>query len=486
MTALRPHSPLSGRALRHLFRANLLVLVLLGVTIFGLFNVLSLRYAARFHLYPGISTALSSRTRQMLDSLPEEVRVTALLRPSNAAFDPTRALLREYAAAGSGAVAFIDPDRDLARTEQIAQRYRLDNSECVVFEIGGRHRAVSAADLLEYGHPADAPGAARRLFRGEALFSNAIYSLTQAKRPTVHFVQGHGERSPADFDRRTGYSRVAARLRDENLDVDILHLAEAKAVPNHCALMIVAGPTKEFTPFETALIRDYLDRKGRLLLLLDARSRSGLEPLLRDWGIQLGDDTVMDPTRTLTGRELLLSTYPDHAITAPLQGIASVFYLPRSIRPIAVTAGIDKPVVAALATCSADGWAEFEPDDASPRFDPRVDVPGPLPVAVAIERGPVPGVHVQIRPTRIVVFGDSGFASNGGLVGANADLLLNSVNWLLEREELLGIAPRLPGELRLALNRDQLRRLFTAVGIVLPALVVLAGLGMAWHRRRGS
>ena len=479
-------SPLGSRIRRALIRTNLAVAVLLAVAIFAMFNALSLRYAARWHLHPGVSIKLSGKTGQMLESLQEEVRVLALIRPSNDAFDLVRALLREFAAHGTVQVEYIDPDRDLARTEQLVQRYRVDGEECVLFESGGRHRAVPVADMLEYGHPADAPGATRRLFRGEAMFSGAIYSLTQAKRPAVLFVQGHGERSPGEFDRRSGYSRIAARLRDENLEVDVLHLAPAKAVPNHCALMIIAGPTREFTPFETALIRDYLDRKGRLLLLLDARVKSGLEPLLSDWGVQLGDDTVLDPAHTLTGRELLISAYPEHAITAPLQGIASVFYLPRSIRPIGFTAGIDKPVVSELAGCSADGWAEFDPDDASPRFNPRVDVQGPLPVGVAIERGPVPGVHVQIRPTRIVVFGDSGFVSNGGLVGANADLFLNSVNWLLEREELLGDAPALPGEIRLALTRDQVRNLYIATGVVLPGLVALAGLGMAWHRRRTS
>jgi ABC-type transport system involved in cytochrome c biogenesis permease component len=415
----------------------------------------------------------------------EDIRILAVLRPTHEAYRPARALLREYAAAASGvSLEFVDPDRDLGRTEQLVRQYRLAGAECIVFDIGGRHRTVEAADLLEFGYPETDSARPRLSFRGEKLFTTAIHALTQATRPAVHFVQGHGERSPGDFDRRTGYSRIAALLRDDNLDVEILNLGESRTVPAHCALMVIAGPVREFAPFEIALIRDYLDRKGRLLLLLESRVRTGLEPLLQDWGLELGDDIVVDETRTLTGRELYITTYPDHAITAPLQNLATVLFLPRSLRARPLSAGGDKPSMAELATSSAQGWAEFDPDEASPHFDPHVDIPGPVPVAVAIERGPVPGVHVQIRPTRLVVIGDATFASNGGLMGANADLFLNAVNWLLDREDLLALAPKTFEELRLVMDAAQLRRLFALAVLGLPGAMALLGLGILWHRRR--
>ena len=152
-------------------------------------------------------------------------------------------------------------------------------------------------------------------------------------------------------------------------------------------------------------------------------------------------------------------------------------------RPRPFTAGGDKPLVSALAICSPQGWAEFDPDDVSAQYDPPVDIPGPVPVAVAIERGPVPGVHVQIRPTRLVVIGDSDFASNGGLMGANADLFLNSANWLLDREELLSISPKTFEGLHLVMDARQLNQLFWAVVIFLPGLVAVLGLGVFWRRR---
>lgn len=475
----------TGRLRRLLLRINLAVIILLAILIFGMVNYLSMRHYARAHWSRNAPAPLSPRSLRLLESVDSDIRITALLRPGHAAYGRVAALLQEYAAhAAYVTVELVDPDRDLARAEQLARQYRLEGSECVVFEIGGRHHTVPAAALLDLQAPSNDAGTSRTTFHGEQLFSSAIYALTQATRPTVHFIQGHGERSPDDFDRHRGYSRLAARLRDENLDIEGLNLGEAKSVPNHCALMIIAGPVREFAPFEISLIRDYLNRKGRLLALLDARVRSGLEPLLMDWGVVLENDIVVDPERTLSGRELYISSYPNHPVTVPLQNLATVLYLPRSVRPRPLTPGVDKPVFFALATCSTAGWAEFDPDDAAVQFNPHADIPGPVPVAAAIERGPVPGVHVQIRPTRLVVIGDSQFAANDGLMGANMDLFLNAVNWLLERAELLELAPRIYEHQPLVMDARQLRRLFAAVVIVLPGLVALIGLGMAWRRRR--
>ncbi len=483
MDPLPSRSPSAHRLRRGLLGTNLLVLILLALAIFAMVNYLSVRYPLRFHWNREPFAQLSAKSLRLLEPVAEDIRIVALLRPSHEAYPGTVALLQDYAAGSPNvSVELVDPDRSLARAEQLVQQYRLPSGESIVFDIGGRHRAISASNLVEQAH-ADSTGRSPRLFQGEKLFTGAIYSLTQATRPAVYFVQGHGERSPHDFDRRRGYSSLASRLRDENLDVELLNLGETRAVPNPCALMVIAGPSRKFAPFETALIRDYLDRKGRLLLLLDSRVETGLEPLLQDWGIQLGDDVVVDETRTLTGRELYITAYPEHPITAPLQGLASILFLPRSVRSRPLAAGGDKPSVAELATCSLQGWAEFDPDETSPHFDPQVDIPGPVPIAAAVERGPVPGVHVQIRPTRLVVIGDSSFVSNGGLMGANADLFLNSVNWLLDREEMLALAPKTLDDHHLVMTAVQLRRLFWIVVAGLPAFVAALGFWASWRRR---
>jgi ABC-type uncharacterized transport system involved in gliding motility auxiliary subunit len=86
--------------------------------------------------------------------------------------------------------------------------------------------------------------------------------------------------------------------------------------------------------------------------------------------------------------------------------------------------------------------------------------------------------------TRIVVFGDSDFVSNGFIgIPGNRDLFLNSVNWLAQQENLIAIRPRDPEDRRVTLTSDQERLVFWLTVVVIPGAILLAGV-QAWWRRR--
>ena len=171
--------------------------------------------------------------------------------------------MQEYAAhAAYVTVELVDPDRDLARTEQLARQYRLEGSECVVFEIGGRHHTVPAAALLDLQAPSNDAGTSRTTFHGEQLFSSAIYALTQATAQLS--ISSGARRTFPGRSTATAAIHAGRPPARRNLDIEGLNLGEAKSVPNHCALMIIASPS--VAPFEISLIRDYLSRKGRCSL----------------------------------------------------------------------------------------------------------------------------------------------------------------------------------------------------------------------------
>jgi hypothetical protein len=201
----------------------------------------------------------------------------------------------------------------------------------------------------------------------------------------------------------------------------------------------------------------------------------------------LAEDVVVDGTRTLTGRELFITDYGSHPITRGLSGMTSVMYFPRSVAPLEqvedADAEADRPRVTVLARSSDAGWAESNLDVNPMKFDVQEDEPGPVPVAVAVERGPGEALDVEIRPTRLVVLGDSDFLANGAASGGNVDLFMSSLNWLLEREELMAIAPKPLGDMRLVMDKRQLNLLFWAVVLGLPAAVAVLG-GLVWARRR--
>ena len=135
-------------------------------------------------------------------------------------------------------------------------------------------------------------------------------------------------------------------------------------------------------------------------------------------------------------------------------------------------------------TSADSAWAETDRDQKPMRFDATRDRKGPVCVGVAAEKGTVADLDVEIKPTRLVVFGDSDFVSNfAALSGANADLFLSSLNWVLERQQLLAISPKAPQESRLLMDDLQLRLLFWSIVVGLPGIVAIVGAAV-WVRRR--
>ncbi|NCC50263.1 MAG: hypothetical protein EOM20_03510 [Spartobacteria bacterium] len=472
-----------------LFGLNTITSLLLLLALLAMVNYLSYRHFKRGDWSRTKYYCLSDKSVNLLADLTNTVDVIVFFQSDQEVYEDIEKLLKEYESASRRIhVEWVDPDRDIARTESLAAQYDVDRANVVVFDCNGRSKYVTEADIVEFDYAPMQYGQrpAKVAFKGENAFSSAIQSITQARKPVVYFLQGHGEGDMNDPDRRTGFSRLAREIHRDNIDSKLLDFGKTHTVPEDCDLLIILGPEKAISGPEIDLIEDYLNKNGRLLLLLDAFTETGIEELLHTWGVQVSNDLVVDGSRTLTGRELFVSDYGNHPVVAGMNGITSIFYLPRSVEPVSGVPdeNADRPSVVALAYSSMAGWAESDLDAAVAEFDMHADRPGPVAIAVAVEKGPVPGIDVRIRPTRMVIFGDSDFVSNGALAGGGMDLFMSSLNWLLERDEAIGLAPRPFETSQLMIDRRQLQVLFGMVVIGLPLAPALLGL-LVWARRRG-
>ncbi len=499
-----------GRAWRLAFRANALVSMALAALLAVLANVL-------LDLLPplrgNVSSAhgyyrLSDKTLALLHGLEQEVEVVSLFNPRHDFYADVRTLLREYeyesrrGGQGRLAVRFVDPHRDVARTREMKQRYSLATADMVVFDAGGRVKYVSAQDIVEEQrtvdvgrHMAGAPGAVQTatLFHGEQAFSSAIQNVSQKTRPVVYALTGHGEADIADYSEQAGYGGIARIMRRDNMEVRPLDMGRHGGIPEDASVLLVAGPTRHLAREEVDIIGQWLNRSGRLFLLLDPWTRTGLEDLMATWGVRLDMDAVQDPARTLTGRELVFRPLPTHDIGRPLRNIGCIFYGARSVEPLPAHDALqedvqaDKARVYVLARTSEKAWAERDPAQKPPRYDADTDRPGPIGLAAAVEKGPVTDTSGDLSPTRIVVFGDSVFVSNPALAvgaGGNVDLFMSALNWLADREELMALAPKIPERIELGMTRDRMRQAFLIVVFAAPTLVALIGGAVWWRRRR--
>ncbi|HEV3149177.1 MAG TPA: hypothetical protein VGZ24_11055, partial [Chthoniobacterales bacterium] len=103
----------------------------------------------------------------------------------------------------------------------------------------------------------------------------------------------------------------------------------------------------------------------------------------------------------------------------------------------------------------------------------------------SIEKGGSADERVQVNSARMVVVSNATFIQDNALTQDQQalDFISGSVNWLLSREQLIGIAPKVPKTLTFSLNEDALRNLRWIILVLLPLVPAVIG-GAVWWRRR--
>jgi len=456
------------------------------------------------HLY-----TLSEKTENILKDLGEDVRVVVFMTPASPLYEQVHELLDRYAAVTDRIqVEYIDPDKEPLKTRQLAEQFGISVANTVVFAVGDRTKYVSSDQMAEYDYSGlqMGQGPALKAFKGEEQFTSAILSLVAPKVPRVYFVTGHGEASLKSTATGRSLRALKESLKRENMETADTSLLGG-SIPEDADALAILGPTAPFAANEVQLLTDWVAGGGRLLVCLDPLiDRDGtmkstrLEPFLADHGVEVHDDLVIDPSRRLPFFDLsavYLTDFQTHPITRSLEGLAVLFPVARSLKALP---GGNEYTSRALIQTSADGWGEtnlkqlllgrpVEKDDA--------DTPGPVTVAVAVEQSkPGKAAGDTEEPSsgdgaegngngyRLVAVGDSDFLVDGQIENAgNLTLALNIFNWLVQRDESLGIPPREVEQVNLFLSRQQMQLILLITLVFMPLAAILAGI-LVWRRRR--
>ena len=444
------------------------------------------------HLY-----SLSETTRKLVTGLKKPVRVTVFMDRDSRLYTPVSEILSRYRALSPRIeVEELDPKRNPARAEALVREFGIRQST-VVFRSGDRKKYVEEDKLADYDYSGMQTGRGTpemKAFKGEEAFTSAILAVTEDKTPHVYFSSGHGEASLESAERGRGLSDAKQLLERDNLSVAKWESLGKDAIPVDADAVIVAGPRTAFLQPEADALAKYVAAGGHALLMLDPvlptpgspPADFGLGNVLAARGVKLGTDIVIDPANALplVGAETVFANhYGTHPIVRSLAeaGIPVILPLARSVsKSDPVPAGV---TVTNLVETSPDGWGETSLAhlEEQVKKDPA-DTPGPVSLAVAV--GPAEGDKVAAAKGRLVVVGNSRFASGEGLSNSgNANLFLNSIHWLTGVEKQIGIAPKTLEQASLALTQSQVRRIGLFAVLGLPALAVLLGV-YVWYRRR--
>ncbi|HEX3903100.1 MAG TPA: Gldg family protein [Polyangia bacterium] len=480
----------------------------LVATIALLVNLVAARHYVRGDWTRASLYALSDETIAVLRGLPRPVEATVFLYPKRdseraraiAGFvrELTERCVRE--SRGMFHAELVDPDRAPERAEAAAKRYGVGAYEMgqgvVVFTSGARSKVVSEDDLVEPEVDADGePGPAIAAWRGEGAFVSAILAVTDDHPPVICFTKGHGEPDIASAE-DGGYATFAESVRAAG---DETRAVERLSDTGGCSVLVVAEPTRAFSAPELAAVEAFTDGGGRLLVMLGpvfgpggtAFAHVGLEALAERYGVRLGDDLVVDPSRAsdVEGPSVWAAgpdSYGRHPISARLGG--RLTFWPRTREVAALVPAPPGLTVTPLVHTSADGWGETDlatiRGDADLVFDAARDRKGPVPVAVAVERAATGAAPA----TRLVFLGTGRLVMNYRLSGVtlrdyDADFVLGALAWLTDREARMGIGPKIAERVVLSLTAGQVSWAFRLFALGLPFLALAAG-GWVWSRRR--
>ncbi|MDP6667930.1 MAG: hypothetical protein QF357_11130, partial [Dehalococcoidia bacterium] len=140
-----------------------------------------------------------------------------------------------------------------------------------------------------------------------------------------------------------------------------------------------------------------------------------------------------------------------------------------------------------LASTTLSSWSETDLETLEFNIDEEVS--GPLPIAVVVEAvgelgGGVYSDGEDLISLNMIVIGDTDFASNNYFGSANnADLFINSVNYLAKDFELISIREKTETNRQLFLTRNERDFVRWSGWLLMPVLISLFGFWTWWRRR---
>ena len=462
------------------------------MVLFGIANYFSFRHYQRWDVTPDKKFTLSDFSKKVLKSLRKNVEINVVFVEGSRYAQKVNALVDDYDRARKARVVVnrIDPIRNPSDAEALKLRLKIENldSNMLIITSKDSMRIIKEEEMLLRAKSKVSGEIKVVGFRGEEALTSALLAVTEREKKKVYFLRGKGNERITNLG--TSFDEFTRIGSNQNLDVQPLDLPGVSSFPEDTHAVILPGVKYDLSERELAALREYWDqRKGSLLVLLNPGAETPrLNAFIRELGIERRFDRVMWSKTSSTGIEKFfdVNSYFMHnsPITEPLLGTTTSFGgqtcslgFPFDESQLQ-TRGLQ---VIPLLRAADDYWGETNYLERNPIPD-NEDNRQPLFVAASVERGGVKDPALRVESARMVVVGNSSFMDPDTMVQASSDFITNALNWLLDREQIIGIPPESwsPGN---PIPPDQESRLFLIACILLPGAVLALGM-FNWSIRR--
>ncbi|PKL91890.1 MAG: hypothetical protein CVV21_03840 [Candidatus Goldiibacteriota bacterium HGW-Goldbacteria-1] len=447
---------LSGKNAKQGINSVIYSILVVGIAV--LVMAVAISNAKQFDLTKNKKYSLSDQTAKTLKALKKDIdayyffSVTA----KNMEVEDT---LKSYEKMNS---KFRYNPVDADKNPAMGKKFNVDRYGVVVMSRKDNNTSETVDNLTEEG------------------FTNAVLRLTNDIKKKVYFTQGHGEPSiDSPANDKSGYGSAKAALASQNYEAQQVELFTMTSVPRDAAVLIIAGPQADLFPNEIKVLKDYISNNGRVFVLYPPLVKlPNLESLISAYGFKPHNDIVVDKISKMLGGDFLMpviSSYESHEIT---KGFTVATFL-----PMCRTFELSGNAVS-LSRTNPGSWGETDLagiKEAKAGLDSK-DIEGPLVVSAVTEIAN----EGNTTPAKaaIAVFGSSEFANNTFIASSgNRDMFLNVVSFLAQDSDKISIRPKGRNFEPLFISKIQGAMLFIIPIVLLPLLVITAGI-MVFLRRR--
>ena len=464
------------------YALNTAIMSMVFLVIIGLVAGMSVKYKVRVDLTQDGRYTLSAHTVKILKSLKEDVEAIAFYRSDERTRQAMSDLLSEYSYhSPKFSFRFVDPDRDPIETA----KYEITSYRTTVLKYGDKQEIIGT--------------------ESENKLTNSLLKLISKDIKVFYFVTGHGEKR-IDNKEENGYSYVKEAIERENHQVRDLLLVSAEKVPEDAAVLVVSGPETDYLPAELDKITAFVKKGGRVIFMVDpSGGLSRLTSYLSGFGFELTNDLIFDKMSQVSGSNIAIPVVVQYDKNHPVTREFEQFTFFPFARSVHIK---EEPAKGSwdLAKTSDKSWTVTSDIKKLTREDEEFNADkhkrGPISVvavtAVEVDLGDTkardakakdakPGEEQDSMKTwgKILVTGDSDFASNKFMKAGNKDFLLNMLNWLAEENILISVRKKEPGLTPLLLTAVQGKIIFWLSVVIVPSLLLVTGLGVTARRRRG-
>ena len=415
--------------------------------------------------------SITANTKVVVNALDQDVTIYWVVQAGEED-EIIENLLSKYEAL-SGHIRVVKRNPDVYPT--FAEAYTDEDvpNNSLVVECGDRSRFisyndiyVSDADLYSYSYATS--------FDGEGAITSAIDYVTTEQLPQLYVLEGHGEAElPAT---------LADQIEKENYEQQTLSLLTVDAVPEDASCVLVYAPATDLSEEEADMLRTYVQSGGKLMVAAGTTengSLPNLTGLLAGYGVTAAEGIVVESEREAYAFGMpyvLLPTLAESDITDALR--QENYYV---LMPIAqgLTVGTTSAgTVTSLLDTTDTAYSKAAGYDLETYDKEDGDADGPFSLAVSIE---------DANGGRIVWFASSAFLDdmyNAYSSGANVDLAMNGLSWLVGEREAIAIRSKSLNYNYLTISASTASVLQGLMIGVFPLVYLGIGIAVVVRRRR--